>query len=335
MDTPFKWNKQVASHFGGTRNPMVVSWPAKIKDKGGLRTQFHHVNDIAPTILEVIGIQAPKKFNGIEQKPMEGTSFAYTLANDGAKAPDQKTTQYFEMMGNRGIYHDGWIASAFHKVPWDTGGTVPFGKDKWELYDLSKDYTQNDDLAATNPGKLKELQAVFKREGKKFGVFPLDDRLAGRLDASLRPSWTSSRTKFTFFPGMTHLDEGTAPNTKNKSHSITAEVVIPKKGAEGVLVAMGGGTGGYVLYIKDNKFTYYYDFFGIGDYKVESSALPKGKLKLKMDFKYDGGGPGKGGTATLYVNGKKAGEGRIEKTVPGSIWHGHVRRRDGPQRPGC
>jgi arylsulfatase len=202
-------------------------------------------------------------------------------------------------------------------VPWDTGGTVPFGKDKWELYDLSKDYTQNDDLAATNPGKLKELQAVFKREGKKFGVFPLDDRLAGRLDVSLRPSWTSNRTKFTFFPGMTHLDEGTAPNTKNKSHSITAEVVIPKKGAEGVLVAMGGGTGGYVLYIKDNKFTYYYDFFGIGDYKVESNALPKGKVKLKMDFKYDGGGPGKGGTATLYVNGKKAGEGRIEKTVPG------------------
>lgn len=316
MDTPFKWNKQVASHFGGTRNPMVVSWPARIKDKGGLRTQFHHVIDVAPTILEVIGIQQPKKFNGINQKPIEGTSFAYALADDAAKAPDRHTTQYFEIMGNRGIYHDGWILSAFHKVPWDTGGSVPFDKDKWELYNVNEDFSQNDDLAAKNPKKIKELQAIFQKEGKKFGVFPLDDRLAGRLDVSLRPSWTSNRTNFTFFPGMTHLDEGTAPNVKNKSHSITAEVEIPKKGAEGVLLAMGGGTGGYVLYIKDNKFTYYYDFFGYNDYKIESTALPTGKVTLKMDFKYDGGGAGKGGTVTLFVNGKKAGEGRVEKTIP-------------------
>jgi hypothetical protein len=221
------------------------------------------------------------------------------------------------MMGNRGIYHEGWMASAFHKVPWDTGGSVPFGNDKWELYDLTNDYSQADDLAAENPEKLKEMQAIFNTEGKKFGVFPLDDRLAGRLDVSLRPSWTSARSKFTFFPGLTHLDEGTAPNVKNKSHTITAEVEIPKKGAEGVLVAMGGGTGGYVLYIKDNKFTYYYDFFGYNDYKIESTALPTGKVNLKMDFKYDGGGPGKGGTVTLSVNGKKAGAGRVEKTIPG------------------
>jgi arylsulfatase A-like enzyme len=317
MDTPFKWNKQVASHLGGIRNPMVVSWPAKIKDKGGLRAQFHHVNDIAPTILEIVGIKAPKKFNGIEQKPMEGVSFAYTLADDAAKAPDQKTTQYFEMMGNRGIYHDGWMASAFHKVPWDTGGSVPFDKDKWELYNLSKDYSQYDDLATKNPEKLKELLALFETEAKEFGVFPLDDRLAGRLDVSLRPSWTSSRDTFIFYEGMTHLDEGTAPNVKNKSHTITAEVEIPKNGAEGVVLAMGGGTAGYVLYVKDNKFTYYYDFFGYNDYKIESTALPTGKVQLKMDFKYDGGGPGKGGTVTLSVNGKKAGEGRVEKTVPG------------------
>ena len=316
MDTPFQWNKQIASHLGGIRNPMVVSWPAKIKDKGGLRTQFHHVNDVTPTLLEVIGIEQPKKFNGIPQKPMEGTSFAYTFAEDGAKSADRKKTQYFEMMGNRGIYHDGWMASAFHKVPWDTGGSVPFDKDKWELYDLSKDFSQSDDLAKKNPEKLKELQALFEKEGKKFGVFPLDDRLAGRLDVSLRPSWTAGRDKFVFYEGMAHLPEGTAPNVKNKSHSITADVVIPEKGAEGVLLAMGGGTGGYVLYIKDNKFTYFYDYFGFDGYKVESAPLPKGKVRLRMDFKYDGGGPGRGGTVTLSVNGKKAGEGRIEKTIP-------------------
>jgi arylsulfatase len=316
MDTPFKWNKQVASHFGGTRNPMVVSWPAKIKDKGGLRTQFHHVIDVLPTILEVAGIEQPKKFNGIEQKPIEGTSFAYALADDAAKAPEQHTKQYFEMMGNRGMYHNGWIASKFHKLPWDTGGTVPFTNDGWELYNINEDFSQYNDLAATNPDKLKELQALFEMEAKTFGVFPLDDRLAARFDVSLRPSWTSGRNSFTFYPGMTHLDEGTAPNVKNKSHTITAEVEIPKKGAEGVLLAMGGGTGGYVLYIQDNKFTYYSDFFGFEDYKIESTALPTGKVTLKMDFKYDGGGAGKGGDVTLFVNGKKAGQGRVEKTIP-------------------
>ena len=317
MDTPFQWNKQIASHLGGIRNPMVVSWPAKIKDNGGLRTQFHHVNDVAPTILDLLGVEQPKKFNGIEQKPMEGVSFAYTFADDAAKAPDQKTTQYFEMMGNRGIYHDGWMASAFHKVPWDTGGSVPFENDKWELYNLDDDFSQADDLAAKNPAKLKEMQATFAKEANKFGVFPLDDRLAGRLDVSLRPSWTAGRSKFTFYEGMTHLPEGTAPNVKNKSHSITAEVVIPEKGAEGVVLAMGGGTGGYVLYLKDNKLTYHYDFFGYENYTVKSTELPTGKVQLRMDFKYDGGGPGKGGTVTLSVNGKKAGTGRVEKTIPG------------------
>jgi len=316
MDTPFQWNKQVASHFGGTRNPMVVSWPAKIKDKGGVRSQFHHVNDIAPTILGLLNIKQPKEFNGIPQKPMEGVSFAYTFADDAAKAADQKKTQYFEMMENRGIYHDGWIASAFHKVPWDTSGSVPFENDKWELYDLTKDYSQADNLAAKNPAKLKEMQAIFEKEAKKFGVFPLDDRLAGRMDVSLRPSWTTGRDKFTFYEGMTHLPEGTAPNVKNKSHSITVDVAIPKEGAEGVLLAMGGDTSGYVLYIKDNKLIYEYNYFNFERYTAKSTELPSGKVQLKMDFQYDGGGEGKGGTATLYVNGKKAGEGRIKKTVP-------------------
>ncbi len=317
MDTPFVWNKQVASHFGGTRNPMVISWPAKIKDKGGLRSQFHHVIDIAPTILDLIGIEQPKKFNGIEQKPIEGVSFAYTFADDAENAPEQKKTQYFEIMGNRGLYHDGFIISAFHKEPWNTGGTVPFENDKWELFDLSQDFSQADDLSAKNPDKLKELQALFDKEGKKFGVFPLDDRLAGRLDVKLRPSWTSGRNQFVFYEGMTGLPEGTAPNVKNKSHSISADVIIPNNGAEGVLLATGGGTGGYVLYVQDNKLTYEYDWFGYDRYTVTSTDLPTGKVNLRMDFKYDGGGAGKGGLVTLFVNGNKAGEGRIEKTIPG------------------
>jgi hypothetical protein len=316
MDTPFVWNKQIASHLGGIRNPMVVSWPAKIKDKGGLRSQFHHVNDIAPTILDILGIDQPKTFNGIKQKPIEGTSFAYTFADDGGNAPDQKKTQYFEIMGNRGLYHDGWMVSAFHKEPWNTGGSVPFEKDKWELFDLTKDFSQADDLSEKYQDKLKKLQTMFKKEAKKFNVFPLDDRLAGRLDVKLRPSWTSGRNKFVFFEGVTRLPEGTAPNVKNKSHSITADVVIPKKGTEGVLLAMGGGTGGYVLYIKDRKLVYEYNYFGYERYIVKSKKLPTGKVKLKMDFKYDGGGAGKGGDVTLYVNGKKSGKGRIKKTIP-------------------
>ena len=296
---------------------MVISWPAKIKDKGGLRSQFHHVNDIAPTILDLVGIEQPKKFNGIEQKPIEGVSLTYTFADDAENAPEQKKTQYFEIMGNRGLYHDGFIISAFHKEPWNTGGTVPFENDKWELFDLSQDFSQADDLSAKNPDKLKELQALFEKEGKKFGVFPLDDRLAGRLDVKLRPSWTSGRNQFVFYEGMTGLPEGTAPNVKNKSHSISADVIIPNNGAEGVLLATGGGTGGYVLYVQDNKLTYEYDWFGYDRYTVTSTDLPTGKVNLRMDFKYDGGGAGKGGLVTLFVNGNKAGEGRIEKTIPG------------------
>jgi arylsulfatase len=316
MDTPFSWTKQMASYLGGTRNPMVVSWPAKIKDKGGLRSQYHHVNDIAPTLLEVIGIEEPDEVNGIKQKPMEGVSFAYTFASGTETAAERKTTQYYELFGNRAIYHDGWMASVMHKVPWDISSTVPFDQDKWELFHLAEDFSQAEDLAKQYPEKLKELQAVFDQEAKKFGVFPLDDRFAQRMDTTLRPSFTAGRYELVFYEGMEGLGEGSAPNTKNKSHTITTDVVIPEEGAEGVLLAFGGGTGGFVLYVQDNKFTYYYDYFGAADYKIESTSLPTGKVKLKMDFKYDGGGVGKGGTATLYVNDKKAGEGRVEKTVP-------------------
>jgi arylsulfatase len=323
MDSPFQWTKQVASHFGGTRNPMVVSWPKRIKDKGGLRDQFHHVNDIAPTILDVIGLEQPEYVNGVKQKPMEGVSFAYTFADDGAKAEERKKTQYFEILGNRGVYHDGWMASVFHKAPWNTAGTVPFENDKWELYDITKDFSQADDLAAKNPKKLKEMQAIFDQEAKKFNVYPLDDRAAARFanpNGINRPNFMTGRTHFEFYPGASRLAEGSAPSVKSVSHSITADVVIPPKGAEGVLLAMGGADGGYVLYVKDKKLVYGFNWYTVDQYKVASTTdIPTGKVQLKMDFKYDGGGPGKGGTATLFINGKKAGEGRVEKTIPGKF----------------
>jgi hypothetical protein len=196
------WTKQVASYLGGTRNPMVVSWPAKIKDKGGLRSQFHHVNDIAPTLLEAAGLTQPEEVNGIKQKPMEGVSFAYTFADGAEKAADRKTTQYFELFGNRAIYHEGWMASVFHKVPWDITSTVDFENDRWELFHLDEDFSQAVNLAEQNPEKLKKLQAVFDQEAKKFGVLPLDDRFAQRLDTTLRPSFTSGRNEMVFYEGM-------------------------------------------------------------------------------------------------------------------------------------
>ncbi|MHC4178979.1 MAG: arylsulfatase, partial [Planctomycetota bacterium] len=287
------------------------------KDRGGLRDQFHHVNDIAPTILDILGIDQPKKFNGIEQKPMEGTSFAYTFADDAAKAKARKTTQYFELFGNRGVYHDGWMAATFHKAPWDMGKTFPFDNDKWELFNLEEDFTQATDLSRQNPEKLKELQDLFLVEAKKYDVLPLDDRGSSRFDVKLRPSFMSGRDHFVFYPGATRLAEGVAPDFKGRSHTITADVVIPNDGAEGVLLAMGGGTSGFVLYVKDDKLVYDYDWFSYERYSVRSeAAIPTGKVRLSVDFQYDGKTPGKGGSVILFVNGKKAGEGRVERTVP-------------------
>ncbi len=321
MNSPFQWMKQVASHLGGTRNPMVISWPARIKDRGGLRQQFHHINDIAPTLLEVIGIEQPEYVNGIRQKPMEGTSFAYTFADDGAKSEGQKKTQYFELIGNRGVYHDGWMASAFHKEPWNTAGSKPFENDKWQLYNLEEDYSQADDLAARFPDKLKEMQAIFDREAKKYDVYPLDDRAAPRFanpGGINRPSFTSGRNRFEFFPGAVRLPEASAPSVKSKSHSITADVVVPAGGVEGALVAMGGDEAGYSLCVNNGKLVYYFNYYSYEHYKVESTMnVPTGQVQLKMDFEYDGGGPGKGGTVKLFINGKPAGQGRIEKTIPG------------------
>ncbi|MBV8883286.1 MAG: sulfatase-like hydrolase/transferase, partial [Chroococcidiopsidaceae cyanobacterium CP_BM_RX_35] len=306
------------SYFGGTRNPMVISWPKQIKDRGGVRDQFHHVIDIAPTLLEVTGIEEPRFYNGIAQKPIEGVSLTYTFDKSGEKADGKRNTQYFEMFGHRAIYDDGWMASAFHnRVPWSNAGTVPFEEDKWELFDLNEDFTQANDLSATNPEKLQEMQNLFLLEGEKYNVFPLDDRFAERTDVSLRPSFTTGRNHFVFFSGLTHLPEGSAPNTKNRSHSITADLVIPEKGAEGAILAMGGTTSGYTLYIKDDKLVYDYNWFDVDRYSISSSSpVPAGKVKVRFDFDYDGG-VGKGGTGKLFINGRQVGQGRIEKTVAG------------------
>jgi arylsulfatase len=319
MSTPFRWTKQVASHFGGTRNAMVLSWPAKIKPRGEMRSQFHHVNDIVPTILDVTGIKAPDVYNGIKQKPMDGVSMAYTFAADGAKAANPKQTQYFEMFGHRAIYHDGWMASAFHnRVPWVNAGTVPFDKDKWELCNLNEDFSQAVDIAAKHPDKLEELQKLFDVEAKKNNVYPLDDRFAERTDVTLRPSFIEGRKQIVFHAGAIRLLEGSAPNMKSRSHSISANVMIPKDGAEGVILAMGGGTAGFSIYVEDGKLTYFYDWFKFKDYTIPSDEpLPTGEVKIRVDFNYDGGGAGKGADIELFVNDKKAGAGRLESTVAG------------------
>jgi arylsulfatase len=316
MNTPFQWGKQVASHFGGTRNPLVISWPARIKDKGGVRTQFHHVIDIVPTILEAAHIPQPTEVNGVQQKPIEGISMMYSFDDPNAK--EQRQTQYFEMFGNRALYHDGWIASVRHgRLPWESAGSYDFTKDRWELYKLNEDFSEANDLAAKNPEKLKELQDLFLVEARKYNVLPLDDRFIERGDPHLRPSLIEGRTKFTYLSGTAHVAESSAANTFNTSHTITAYVEVPKTGGDGVLVARGGFAGGYSLYIKDGKPTYEYNWFGEARYRVRSSQkLSPGSATVRMEFKYDGGGVAKGGTVALFVNDKKVGEGRIDKTEP-------------------
>ena len=317
MNTPFQWGKQVASHFGGTRNPLVVSWPKRIQDKGGIRPQFHHVIDVVPTILEAVGIPEPSMVNGVPQKPIEGVSLVYSFAD--AKAKETRHTQYFEMLGNRALYHDGWIATARHgRLPWVTAGSYDFEEDVWELYNLEADFSEATNLAATEPAKLRELQDLFWGEAGKYNVLPLDDRFIERADPSLRPSLIAGRTRFTYFAGAKRIPESSSPNVKNRSHVISAEVEVAGGGAEGVLVAAGGVVGGYALFVKDGKPVYEYNWFSQERYRVTSSdPLPAGKSVIRVEFKYDGNGVGKGGTVTLFVNGKKVGEGRVDKTILG------------------
>ena len=318
MDTPYQWTKQVASHFGGTRNGLIVHWPQGIQAKGALRTQFHHVIDVAPTILEVAGLPEPTFVNGVQQRPIEGVGMAYCF--NQASAPERRQTQYFEMAGNRGIYHKGWTAVTRHRTPWETGMVkLPaFDDDVWELYDTSTDWTQSRDLAREYPDKLHELQRLWLIEATKYNVLPLDDRFAERANPELagRPQLITG-TRQILFGGMGRLSESSIVNFKNKSHAITAEVVVPESGAEGVIVAQGGLTGGWSFYTKAGKPKYCYNFYGVDRYTIEGTmAIPPGTHQVRMEFAYDGGGLAKGGTVALYVDGQKAGEGRVDRTEP-------------------
>ena len=318
MDTPYQWTKQVASHWGGTRNGTIVHWPKGIKAKGELRSQFHHVIDIAPTILEAAGLPEPLSVNGIQQQPIEGVSFMYSF-ND-AKAAERHETQYFEMFGNRGIYHKGWTAVTKHKTPWILVGekTVPFDDDNWELYDTNKDWSQANNLAKQMPEKLHELQRLWLIEAVRYNVLPLDDQVDKRFNADTagRPVLIRGDSQI-LFGSMGRLSENSVINIKNKSHSITAVIDVPKAGAQGVIVAQGGNIGGWSLYAKDGKLKYCYNLLGIQQFYAESkSTLSPGEHQVRMEFTYAGGGLGKGGTVSLFVDGKKDGEGKVAATAP-------------------
>jgi arylsulfatase len=316
MDTPFQWTKQVASHFGGTRNGTVVHWPGGIKPKGEIRNHFHHVIDVAPTVLEAAKLPQPTLVNGVMQEPMHGVSMIYSF--DDAKAAERHETQYFEMLCNRGIYHKGWTAVTRHGLlPWQvTGKGGALKDDVWELYDTTKDWSQAHDLAKETPEKLEELQRLFELEASKYNVFPLDDRKAERANPDIagRPAVVQGNTQL-LFPGMRRIQENAVINTKNKSHSVTAEIELCESGAKGVIVAQGGNMGGWTLYVHEGKLKYYYSFVGFLHFEVTAtSALPPGKHQARMEFAYDGGGIGKGAGVTLYVDGKQVGDGRIERT---------------------
>ncbi len=319
-DTPFQWMKQVASHFGGTRNGMVVSWPSWIADKGARRFQFHHVIDIVPTLLEVVGIEPPETVNGIPQKPIEGVSMAYTFDRANAEAKSRRTVQYFEMMGNRGLYMDGWMASCRHgRLPWETSGTADFAKDRWELYAIEDDFSQSEDLAERFPEKLRAMQEQFLIEATKYGVFPLDDRFSERADPTLRPSHYTGRRELTFYPGMVRLPEGSAPRFSNTDHALTVHAEIPEGGAEGVLICMGGDMAGWTLFVEDGRLRYHYNWFTFARYDVVSDEpLPTGRVELRLEFECDDPKQ-RGGRAEvrLFCNGRLVGRGRIEKQVPG------------------
>jgi len=318
LDAPFGWMKQVPSDFGGTRNGMVVSWPKGIKAKNEIRTQFGHVIDVAPTILQAIGLPEPKVVNGTPQIPMEGKSLVYSFAD--SKAKERHTTQYFEIAGNRAIYQDGWYARTIHRAPWEAKGRHPLKDDVWELYDVRSDFSLANDLAAKNPKKLAELQAVFMKEAEKYHVLPIDDRVFERLDAAAvgRPDLMAGRTSMTLAEGMTGMMENVFIDVKNRSKIITAEIEVPASGANGTLLAQGGRFGGWSLYVKDGVPAYDYNFLGLQRTAIAATKkLAPGRSTLKLQFDYDGGGPGKGGKATLFVNGEKVAEGRIEHTQAG------------------
>jgi arylsulfatase len=312
-NTPFTWTIQVASNFGGTRNGMVIHWPARIKAKNEVRSQFHHVIDVAPTIYEAATLPAPKTVNGISQRPIEGVSMAYTF--DNASAPDTRKTQYFEMIGNRAIYDDGWFAGTIHKAPWEQQPRRPLAEDVWELYNVNEDFSQANNLAEKNPEKLDELKKKFVEEAQKYHVLPIDDRSIERFDPVIagRPDLMNGRTKLTLYEGAKGIPENAFINVKNTSLTITADVDVPANG-RGVIICQGGDFGGWTFYLNDGKPTYFYNWVGLEMYTVTSTQkIPAGKHTLTMDFAYEGGRGG-GGTATISMDGSKIGEGKIGKT---------------------
>lgn len=317
LDAPFQWMKQVASHFGGTRNGLAVSWPAGIDAAGEQRSQFHHVIDLVPTILDVAGIAEPSMVNGIEQKPIEGVSMRYTFAD--ADAESRRTTQYFEILGNRAVYHDGWIASCFHgRLPWVRTQSHPFGDtERWELYRLNGDFSQGVDLAAEFPDKLAELKDVFDVEARKYNVYPLNDETTGRALPQNRPSLLEGKTSATFYRDNVRIPELATVNVKNTSFRLLACVHIPPGGAEGVIICQGGSLAGWSLYVRSGAVSYTYNYLGHDITTIASeSPLPEGDCEIGLTFTYDGGGTGKGGAVTLDVNGSPAAAGRVDKTVP-------------------
>ncbi|MCM5662489.1 arylsulfatase [Galbibacter mesophilus] len=314
MNTPFPWAKQVASHFGGSRNPMVVSWPKVIKDKGGIRSQFLHVIDVMPTVLEATGMKAPEYIDGVKQKPLDGVSFMSTFTN--ANAPEVRTTQYFEILANRAIYHEGWVAAHQHTKPWRMDLAPGFENQTWELYNIEEDFSEAVNVADQYPDKLKELKDVFEKEAKKYQVYPLDDRGAQRLTVP-KPSLIEGRTSFTFYEGAVRLPETVAPNTKNTSWTMEAMLETAPGNKDGVVNAIGGSSAGYALHVKNGYPTFTYNYFEAAVTDIKSSKkLPDGLASIKVDFQYDGGGAGKGADVILYINNEKVAEGRLDATVP-------------------
>jgi arylsulfatase len=316
-DTPFQWTKQVASHFGGTRNAMLVSWPKVIKDHGKVRPQFHHCIDLMPTLMEVVGIAEPTVVNGYVQRPIEGVSFAYTFDKGAEKLPSRRYQQYFEMLGNRAMYSNGWVACCRHgKLPWDTAGSSGFDDDQWELYNLAEDFSQAVDLAAREPAKLRELQDLFMGDAARYNVLPLDDSFAERLDVALRPGFFTGRDKVTFYPGMTRLPEGSGPKLVGVPFTMTSLVEIPKEGAEGVVFAIGGDAGGFSLFLWEGKARFHYNFFGLRRYDLTSQALAPGNHTVVVVFTPESPKPGSPAAVELRIDGKSAAQGRIEVQVP-------------------
>jgi len=317
MDSPFQWTKQVASHYGGTRNPLIISWPNRIKDVNRIRTQWHHTIDIVPTILDCLGIPQPTVVNGVAQKPMEGLSMVYSF--DNASVPSRRQTQYFEMFGNRAIYDKGWVACTTPAtLPWDIDVTPVDIIDgyTWELYHVENDFSQGNNLAATQPGKLKELQTLFYSEAGKYNVFPLDNRKSERMDVSTRPSLTYGRTTFTYNSPVKRITEGAAPDLKNRSFTITADVNVTNAVPNGVLATQGGRFCGWGLYVKDGKLTYCYNYVGLTNTVLGATdSLTQGTNHIVLDFVYDGGGVGMGGWATLQINGSQGGKVHVPATA--------------------